>query len=152
MNREWLWGLVLFARAILFGAALGLYYEVFRFLRILFPHPAWLVAIEDLLFFLPASAAHLFFHFAYGEGETRWFGVLGVFLGFLLYLASAGRWMQKIQRRVKAYLLRALWEPLKKRRDGRREKRAAQKQAAKEKQKDKNDKKDKRKERNGKAA
>lgn len=115
MNREWLWGIVLFARAILFGAAMGLYFEVFRFLRLLFPHPTWLVAVEDLLFFLPASLAHIFFHYACGEGETRWFGVLGVILGFLLYLASLGKIVQKCLCRIKRLLTDRLFSPLKKR-------------------------------------
>ena len=123
MKGEWLWGLVLFARAILFGAALGIYYEVFRIFRTLLPHPVWLVAVEDLLFLLPATVAQVFFHFAYGEGETRWFAVLGVVLGFLLYLASAGKVVQKLIRHFKTRFDRIILDPIKRRFDALKDKR-----------------------------
>ncbi|MBP5289674.1 MAG: spore cortex biosynthesis protein YabQ [Clostridia bacterium] len=137
MTPEWLWGVLLFSRSVLFGAGLGLYYEVFRFLRILFTHPTWLVAAEDLLFLLPASLAHIFFHYAFGEGETRWFAVLGVILGFLLYLASVGKIVQKALRGVRRMLKKRVWDPLRARLTARREKRAQKKQMSAEKRRHK---------------
>ena len=132
MNPEWLTGLILFSRAILFGTALGLYYGLFRLIRLLFPHPGWLVALEDLLFFLPATAAHVLFHFMYGEGETRWFSVLGVALGFLAYLASVGKWLQKLCRFLRDLILQKIFRPLKRRIAARREQIRRKRSAKKE--------------------
>ena len=115
MNTEWLFGILLIARAVLFGFFTGVYYELFRFLRVLFIHSAWLVAIEDLLFFLPVSLAHVFFHYAAGGGETRWFGVLGVVLGFLLYLASVGKIVQRITNKIRRIIQNRVFHPLCKR-------------------------------------
>ena len=125
MNPEWLWGILLFARAVLFGAALGMVYDGLRLLRILFFHPAWLIAVEDLLFFLPASLAHIFFHYAFGEGEIRWFAVLGVVSGFILYLLSIGRITQRVLIQLKSFLKKKIIVPLQGHLRRHRERRAA---------------------------
>ena len=146
MTREWLWGIILFSRAVIFGSLLGVYYDFFRVMRILFTHPAWLVAVEDLLFFLPASLTHIFFHFARGEGETRWFAVLGVVLGFLLYLASAGKIVRKGALWIKRLVLKKIAPPLQRRRERIRNKRKEKREERKlsSKRKKSRDRKDKR--------
>jgi hypothetical protein len=81
----------LFFASLLLGFLFGLYYEFFRFFRILFSHKTVLVVAEDLLFFLPISLIYIFFNYALSDGVVRYFSILGVVLGFLLYLATLGK-------------------------------------------------------------
>ena len=81
----------LFFAAIALGFLIGFYYEIFRFLRLSFPHPNWLVFLEDLCFFLPLSPTLIFFHYALSDGILRWFSLGGSALGFCLYLGTVGK-------------------------------------------------------------
>ena len=81
----------LFFASIALGFLLGFYYEIFRFLRLAFPHPNWLVFLEDLLFFLPLAPTLIFFHYALNDGILRWFSLTGTVLGFCLYLGTMGK-------------------------------------------------------------
>ncbi len=81
----------LFFAAIVLGFLLGFYYEIFRFLRLAFPHPNWLVFLEDLGFFLPVTPTLIFFHYALNDGILRWFSLAGCVLGFCLYLGTVGK-------------------------------------------------------------
>ncbi len=81
----------LFFAAIALGFLIGFYYEIFRFLRLAFPHPNWLVFLEDLAFFLPLAPTLIFFHYALNYGILRWFSLAGSVLGFLLYLGTVGK-------------------------------------------------------------
>ena len=81
----------LFFAAILLGFMIGFYYEIFRFLRLAFPHPDFLIILEDLCFFLPLSPVLIFFHYALNDGIYRWFSLAGFVFGFLLYLGTVGK-------------------------------------------------------------
>ncbi len=81
----------LFFSAIVLGFLLGFYYEIFRFLRLAFPHPSWLVFLEDLGFFLPVTPILIFFHYALNDGIIRWFSLAGCIFGFCLYLGTVGK-------------------------------------------------------------
>ena len=98
----------LFFASIILGFLIGLYYELFRFLRLAFVHSDFLIALEDLCFFLPLSPLLIFFHFVLNSGILRWFSLVGCVLGFLLYLGTLGKLLLKcsagILRCVKAVL------------------------------------------------
>lgn len=81
----------LFLSAVLLGFFFGLFYECFRFLRLAVPHPAFLVAVEDLIFFFPVSLVFLFFNYALAGGMIRWFSFAGAAIGFFLYLNTLGK-------------------------------------------------------------
>ena len=81
--------------AVGLGLFIGLFYEVFRFLRIALPHHGILVALEDALFFLCVIVAILFFQFIFSDGVVRWFSLFGITAGFLLYLNTVGRILKR---------------------------------------------------------
>ena len=81
----------LFFAAIILGFLIGFYYEIFRFLRLAFPHPDCFIVLEDLCFFLPLSPVLIFFHYALSDGILRWFSLAGCLFGFLLYLGTVGK-------------------------------------------------------------
>lgn len=82
--------LLLFA-SVLLGFLIGLYYEIFRFIRLSFHHSSLLIGIEDLFFFLPVTFIFLFFCYAFSSGLIRWFALLGTALGFFIYLLTLGK-------------------------------------------------------------
>ncbi len=90
----------LFFSSILLGYFIGLYYEIFRFIRLAFPHPNFLIVAEDLFFFLPLSPALIFFHYALNSGIFRWFSLAGCILGFLLYLLTLGKILIRFSRGI----------------------------------------------------
>jgi hypothetical protein len=77
--------------SILLGFGFGLYYDIFRFIRLALPHRGWMVFPEDLLFFLPITFLFILFTFAFSDGTLRWFSFLGVWMGFFLYLGTLGK-------------------------------------------------------------
>ena len=82
---------LVFLWSVFLGFLFGVYYEFFRFLRLGFRHPTALVALEDLLFFLPTCAVYILFTFAFSDGVVRMFSLIGTLLGFLFYLVTLGR-------------------------------------------------------------
>lgn len=82
--------LVLFGLSCVFGAVLGICYDVFRTLRIVLPHNSWLVAAEDIIFMLGYGIFLSVFVSAVARGEFRFYYVIGNLIGFILYLITAG--------------------------------------------------------------
>ena len=81
----------LFLWSVVFGFFCGLYYEIFRFLRLAFPHKVPITAMEDLIFWFPLPFAFILFTFAFSDGIIRWFSIAGILMGFFLYLNTLGR-------------------------------------------------------------
>ena len=74
-----------------FGFVLGVYYELFRFLRKLFGSRAASVIGQDLLFFTTASCATYLFDLYLTGGMLRWYLFVGIAIGFSVYYATVGR-------------------------------------------------------------
>jgi len=81
----------LFLLSVLLGVFFGLFYEVFRLIRLAIPHSTFLVACEDFFFFLPVTAVFLLFTYAVSWGVIRWFSLFGVSIGFFLYRETLGK-------------------------------------------------------------
>lgn len=81
----------LFFYSIVLGFLCGLYYELFRFIRLITARHTFFVFWEDLFFFLPLTGIFLIFTFAFSDGVVRWFSVAGLGIGFSLYLKTLGK-------------------------------------------------------------
>lgn len=97
--------LLLFGLSCVFGAALGIFYDVFRTLRIIFPHNSWLVVIEDVLFMSGYAIFLSVFASAAARGELRFYYVIGNFLGFVIYFFTVGSAVISVMRKL-FYVLR----------------------------------------------
>lgn len=69
----------------LLGMGIIFAYDGCRFLRWLIPHRKFVVAVEDVLFWMGASIPAYALFYVYNDGEIRWYGVLAVLLGCFLY-------------------------------------------------------------------
>ena len=81
----------LFFLSWVLGAALGLFYDVFRGLRLLVHHSSAAVAAEDILFTACWGVSLSVFSSVLALGQLRGFFVLGSILGFALYILTVGR-------------------------------------------------------------
>lgn len=82
--------LILFGLSCIFGAALGICYDVFRTLRVLFPHNTGLVVIEDVFFLIGYAIFLSVFASAAARGELRFYYFIGNAIGFIVYFFTVG--------------------------------------------------------------
>lgn len=80
----------LFGISCLFGAVIGVVYDIFRTLRLIVPHNSFLVAAEDILFLALYGVFIAAFSAAAARGELRFYFVIGNLIGFVLYLVTVG--------------------------------------------------------------
>lgn len=83
---EIIWGQVLFVLASLCsGMLLIACYDVLRLFRWLIPHGRLWLWLEDTLYWCLASVPIFYLFFSYNEGVIRWYGLLGILVGAILY-------------------------------------------------------------------
>lgn len=82
--------LVLFALSCVAGAVIGIYYDVLRALRLVFPHGLWLTAAEDAAFLALYAVFLSAFASVAARGELRFYYVIGNAVGFSLYFFTIG--------------------------------------------------------------
>lgn len=82
--------LVLFGLSCVFGLVIGVFYDVLRTARAIFPHNRWLVCVEDIAFLMAYCIFLSSFASAASRGELRFYFVIGNAIGFAVYLATVG--------------------------------------------------------------
>ncbi|MBR4022758.1 MAG: spore cortex biosynthesis protein YabQ [Ruminococcus sp.] len=108
--------LMLLLYSVIFGAAAGVLYDLFRTLRAALPHNNVLVAIEDIAFWVICSFSVVAFTSVMARGEFRFYYIIGGITGFALYFFTIGRVVIKIVRRLIKIIylpLRIILAPLK---------------------------------------
>lgn len=107
---EIIWGQVLFVLASLCnGMMLMMGYDVLRLFRWLLPHDRLWWWLEDTLYWCLAAVPAFCLFFYYNEGVIRWYGLLGILLGAVLYETGIsipvrgwfGKYANGIRRRLK---------------------------------------------------
>ncbi|MBR3628986.1 MAG: spore cortex biosynthesis protein YabQ [Oscillospiraceae bacterium] len=83
--------LLLFAGSVLLGVPAGMLFDFWRILRRLRPHPAWLVAAEDMLWVISTGMLLLCYADTFAKGVFRGYFALGCAIGFVLYAVTVGR-------------------------------------------------------------
>lgn len=82
--------ILLFGLSCLCGIIIGIFYDIFRTLRIIFPHNMLLVVIEDVLFMIAYTIFLSSFSTVCARGELRFYFILGNVLGFVFYFFTIG--------------------------------------------------------------
>ena len=92
-------GQVCFVLATLcLGMGLMAGYDTLRFLRWVIPHRKGIVWLEDLLYWLIMAIPAYIVFFQYNDGAVRWYGVVDVFLGAVLYEQGVSRVLRQFGR------------------------------------------------------
>ena len=76
----------LFLVFLLNGAFIGLIFDFFRILRKSFKTTNIITYIQDILFWILTGISIIFCMYKFSDGEIRFFMLLGIILGFSLYL------------------------------------------------------------------
>jgi spore cortex biosynthesis protein YabQ len=81
----------LFLLSLGFGFALGVLYDVFRVLRLVFlSGKRRQILVQDILYAVICTLATFFFFLAAGDGALRFYTAFAVILGWLIYYISLG--------------------------------------------------------------
>lgn len=89
----------LFLGSCLLGLPLGIFLDLFRFVRTVFPHSAFTVFIEDALFTILSVLAVQCYAVMFAHSQLRGFFAVGAMLGLLLYLVTIGSvWMRMLRK------------------------------------------------------
>ncbi len=106
----------IFLCSVILGGALGVVYDVFRAVRIIFPFMGKKIptAVADILYMIIFGLAVFLLSALMGRGVVRFFCIAGAGIGAVLYLTAVGNTVTGLLRRLCGGLRRA-FRKLKKR-------------------------------------
>lgn len=86
----------LFLINVVYGILLGIWYEFFRTFRKNFAHKDKIVHLEDIIFCITASLGIFILFQVYNQGIVRFYCLMGMECGVLLYFFICSKWIGKI--------------------------------------------------------
>ena len=92
----------LFLMSVVLGATMGIVYDCFRVLRIVFPPAAKRGAViaEDIIFWLIYGFCIFCYAAAFARSQVRFFMFFGSLIGFVLYIVTIGNLLTRAIRQV----------------------------------------------------
>lgn len=100
MNAEIIGQLRFLLLSLCLGMAYMAGYDILRLFRWLVPHNKGWVWIEDLIYWCLAAFPGFYVFFLFNQGVIRWYGILSVFLGALLYEMGISRVVRQWGNRI----------------------------------------------------
>ncbi len=99
-----------FLMSVVFGAAVGVLYDCFRVLRIVFPaaRKSVPVFVMDIIFMLCCGGLFFLFSVIFCRGNIRFYCILGALPGFVMYILTLGNLITKIIRAIVTTVYSAL--------------------------------------------
>ncbi len=91
------------------GILLGVWYDLFRLVRLLTAPSARRIFVQDILFFASSAAATLLLALAVSSGRVRVFHLLALAVGFFCYYQTIGRLLYAVAKRIARALSRCAW-------------------------------------------
>lgn len=88
--------LQIFEISLLFGAALGAFYDLFRIIRIFFKCKFWDVFIQDIIYFFVSAVSTFLFILFINSGEIRFYILAAEIMGWILYYITLGNLIYNI--------------------------------------------------------
>lgn len=77
------------------GMLLLFVYDLIRIIRKLISHKAWIIGVEDLLFWIGSAAILFAMLYRENSGYIRGFAIMGVLIGMLIYNLAFSAWVVK---------------------------------------------------------
>lgn len=99
---------VLFLQACLLGFLLGLFYEIFRILRLMIKTGAVAVFVQDILYWSVSALISFLFILAVNSGQLRIFLLLGIVIGMIVYFFTLGALIMKASKAIIAFIYRVM--------------------------------------------
>lgn len=104
----------LFLISCAFGFPIGVIYDVFRVIRIMFIHGKIAVLIEDIIFFMIYGVFIMSFTITAARSEFRFYYIFGNMLGFVLYFVTLGNIITKFLKMIIQAVKKLIKRPAKK--------------------------------------
>lgn len=101
--------LKLFCMSCLFGIPIGIVFDIFRSLRIIFPHGKVITALEDILFFIFYGIFLMSFTAAAARSEFRFYFCIGNLIGFIIYFFTIGNTITSLLKVIISALKKGLY-------------------------------------------
>jgi len=89
------------------GLLLGMYYDVFRVIRIVQQPSARIIFVQDVLFFATSAVITFLFTMTINGGQLRLYIMAGLLAGFLVYYMTIGRLVVRFAKMVTSAISRA---------------------------------------------
>lgn len=109
----------LFLLSFLIGLVFGAVYDVLRVIRIVKKHHKTVIFIEDFCFIVFCAFWYFVFSTDMARGQIRFFILVGIFIGFVIYLLTVGSLttrlatgIRNIYERFEAWLKRKIFTPI----------------------------------------
>ena len=87
---------LIFVLTIVLGFLTGLLYDFFRITRKIFNHPNFLIQIQDIIYWVLVTFFTFKLIIIKNRGEIRWFLILGLVIGMILYFVIVSDFVIKI--------------------------------------------------------
>lgn len=84
---------ILFLQTVALGAIIAFIFDITRAIRKVVIHKNFVVQIEDAIFWLVSFLVSLYFVLNYAGGQIRFFYMLGIMLGIVIYLHTVSRYI-----------------------------------------------------------
>ena len=78
------------------GIIIGVLFDIFRILRKSFKTKDIVTYIEDILFWILTGSIILFSMYKFSNGELRFFMIIGIIMGTLMYMITFSKYVIKI--------------------------------------------------------
>lgn len=105
----------LFIDAMFTGLLIMVLYDILRLIRRIIPHSNIMVNIEDFIFWTMSGVIVFMLIYAENSGTLRWFVVVGIVIGAVVYAKSFGTFLVKYTSRYINIILKyILKKPLNK--------------------------------------
>ncbi|WP_162840357.1 spore cortex biosynthesis protein YabQ [Acetanaerobacterium elongatum] len=99
---------VLFLQACLLGFLLGIFYEIFRILRLLIQTGPVAIFVQDILYWSVSALISFLFILAVNSGQLRIFLLLGIVIGMVVYFLTLGVLVMKASKAIIAFIHRVM--------------------------------------------
>ena len=86
----------LFLAAAAYGAAISVLFDLFRAIRITLQPKAFVTAVTDIIFTALAFSAVVYCVWSFGSGKFRYYEILGLVIGSVIYFASVSRFVLRV--------------------------------------------------------
>ena len=111
---------LLFIKCIEIGILMGMIYDLIRIARKIINHYNFIVQVEDALYWLACSFIGFAILYMHNYAEIRFFGLIGMILGGIMYLCTfsiifmkIATWVIDLVKKVISYILHILSIPIK---------------------------------------
>lgn len=85
---------------LLSGVFIGVLFDIFRVFRRSFKTPDFITYTQDVLFWILTGIYIIYIILQYGDGKIRIYMIIGLIIGFVLYITIASKYFIKINVKI----------------------------------------------------